>query len=372
MPKRDYYEVLGISKNATKDEIKQAYRKMALQHHPDRVPADQKNEAEEKFKEISEAYAVLSDDEKRRQYDMFGHAGIDQRYTYEDIFRGADFTDFSDILSEIFRGMGFGEVGFGGSDIFDMFFGRGREYRRAPPRGEDIQYHIAIELEDAAEGIEKNIEVPRTEVCDMCGGSGAKPGTTPKKCPKCQGSGQIQFTRRMGFVQFSQVVTCDRCRGSGQIIENPCRECRGTGQVKKKRTISVKIPAGVDNGSVLRLRGEGEQGPGGAGDLFVVIKVREHPVFRREGNDLYLDVPISFAQAALGGKIEVRTLDGNDTIKIPSGTQSHTEMRIRGKGMPILGHHGRGDLIVRFIVKTPEKLSRRQRELLEEFEREKI
>ncbi|MDD5502756.1 MAG: molecular chaperone DnaJ [Candidatus Thermoplasmatota archaeon] len=367
MDKRDYYEVLGIGKGAGADEIKQAYRKLALKHHPDRVPAEEKKNAEEKFKEISEAYAVLSDEQKRSQYNQYGHAGIDQRYSYEDIFRGANFSDFSDI----FRNMGFGGGGFGfsGADIFDTFFGGGRRSRQ-PRRGEDIEFHVSITLDDAAKGVEKEIEVPRTERCETCGGSGAKQGTRKSPCPKCHGSGQIQYVRRAGFMQFSQVITCDRCNGRGQIIETPCGECRGSGYVQRRRKINVKIPQGVDNGSVLRMREEGEHGEGGPGDLFVVIRVKEHPTILREGNDLYVDAPLSFAQAAMGGKVEVETIDGFESVKVPSGTQSHTRTRVHGKGMPILGRHGRGDLIVKFVVKTPEKLTRRQKELLEEFEKE--
>ncbi len=368
MEKRDYYEILGVGRSAGVDEIKQAYRKLALQFHPDRVPQEQKKDAEEKFKEISEAYAILSDEQKRSQYDQYGHAGIDQRYSAEDIFRGADFTDFSDI----FRNMGFGAGGFGsffsGSDIFDTFFGGAS--RRGPPRGGDIEFHISITLDDAAKGAEKEIEVPRTEKCQTCNGSGARQGTKRTTCPRCRGTGQLRYVRQAGFMQFSQVTACDKCRGRGTVVESPCRECRGSGYVQQRRKIKVKIPPGVDSGSVLRMRGEGEYGEGGAGDLFVVIKVKEHPTIKREGSDLYVDATLSFAQAALGGKVEVETLDGFESLKVPAGTQSHTETRLRGKGMPVLGRHGRGDSIVRFIVRTPEKLTRRQKELLEEFEKE--
>ena len=266
MTKRDYYDILGVDKNSSKGEIKKTYRKLALKYHPDKNPS---KAAEEKFKEISEAYAVLYDDEKRSMYDRFGHAGIDQRYSYEDIFRGVDFSD-------IFRGMGF-------DDIFERFFGHrmGFDRREASRRrrGMDLRYDIEISLEDAYHGLETTINVPRTEKCDICNGSGAKPGTNPKKCPQCDGTGQMRSSRRTDFGMFTQITMCNRCRGQGTVIDDPCWECRGEGLVQKKREIELKIPKGVDDGSQLRLSGEGEAGSGGAGDLYVEIHILQHPNF---------------------------------------------------------------------------------------------
>jgi len=354
--KKDYYEVLGVSRNATQEEIKNAYRKLALQYHPDR---NKSPDAEEKFKGISEAYAVLSDEEKRRQYDTFGHAGVDSRYTREDIFRGVDF-------DEIFRDLGFG----GFESIFDMLFGRRERY--APEGGYDLRYDLEISLEDAFKGLKTEIEIPRNEKCDVCKGTGAKPGTEPKTCPKCRGTGQIQYTRTSGFARFVQITTCDKCNGRRVIIENPCKECHGKGIVKRYRKIRINVPPGVDTGYSLRLRGEGEASVegGNPGDLYVVISVKPHKVFKRDGDDIFYDTQIGFTQAALGSEIEVPTIDGRARLKIPPGTQSGTVFRLKGKGMPRLRGFGRGDELVRVTIRTPKILTERQRKLLLELAKE--
>ena len=358
MSKRDYYEILNIPKTASKDDLKTQYRKLALQYHPDRNKAP---DAEERFKEISEAYAVLSDDQKRSQYDQFGHAGIDSRYSTEDIFRGVNF-------DEIFRDIGFG---FGGFDsIFTTLFGGRRS--RGPPRGQDLRYDMDISLEQAYTGLTKEIEVPRSERCSECGGSGAKPGTSPKKCSECGGTGQIQHVQVTGFMQFSRIEPCRKCRGRGQIIEKPCNVCRGAGLVELHRHISVKVPPGVDTGSQLILRGEGDAPNGGGqkGDLYVVISVRPHEIFQREDNDLVCRIDLSLSKATLGGDIEVPTLDGPARISVPQGTQSGAIFRLRKKGMPGLRYSGRGDELVVVRVKIPAKLSQRQRELIEQLSKE--
>ncbi len=360
--KRDYYEVLGVSRNASKEEIKDAYRKLAMQFHPDRNKAP---EAEEKFKEISEAYAVLSDDDKRQQYDTLGHAGFDQRYTPEDIFRGADF-------ESIFRDLGFGFGGFG--DLFRTIFGGGfgGGFGERINRGQDLVYDLEITLEEAAKGTEKEILVPRTEKCEVCGGSGASPGTSPITCPKCNGSGRVRNMRRSSFAMYVQVTPCSTCRGKGKIIETPCEKCRGTGLVKKRRKISVKIPEGIDEGYQLRLRGEGEMAPNGgeAGDLYVLVHVVPHKLFMRDGDDLWYVLVIGYPQAALGAEVSVPTLDGSATVKIKPGTQAGETIRLRGKGMPRFRGYGKGDLLVRVGVSVPEKLTSKQRALLEQLAEE--
>ena len=358
MSKRDYYEILNIPKTASKDEIKTQYRKLALRYHPDRNKA---SDAEEKFKEISEAYAVLSDDQKRSQYDQFGHAGIDSRYSAEDIFRGVNF-------DEIFRDIGFG---FGGFDsIFSTLFGGRRQ--RGPQRGQDLRYDLDITLEQAYAGFAKEIEIPRSERCSECGGTGAKPGTSPKRCSECGGTGQIQHVQVIGFMQFSRIEPCRKCRGRGEIIEKPCSVCRGAGLVELHRRINVKIPPGVDNGSQLILRGEGDapNGGGQTGDLYVVINVMPHQVFQREDNDLVCHVDVLLSKAMLGGEVEVPTLDGPARISMPPGTQSGVIFRLRKKGMPGLRFSGRGDELVIIRVKIPTKLSQRQRDLIEELSKE--
>ncbi|MFQ5763099.1 MAG: molecular chaperone DnaJ, partial [Candidatus Bathyarchaeia archaeon] len=355
MAKRDYYEILGVSRNATKDELKSAYRKLALKHHPDR---NKSHEAEEKFKEISEAYAVLSDDDKRRQYDLYGHAGIEGRYTAEDIFRGVDF-------DQIFRDLGFGFGGFG--SIFDMFFGnRATGFGTyAPTRGRDIEYAMDIALEEAYTGLTTEIQLPRIERCDVCGGSGASLGSQRQTCSKCKGTGHVQYRRVSGFSQFVQIVPCDSCHGEGSYIEKPCKECSGKGAVKRSRKLRVKIPAGVDTGHHLRLAGEGEANPDGGppGDLYISIQVKPHKFFERSGDDLYCEMPITFPQATLGSEVEVLNLDGKAKLKIPAGTQSGTFLRLKGRGMPRRSRFGgKGDLYVKVQVKTPTSLTERQRE----------
>ena len=356
MAKKDYYEVLGVPRGATKEEIKAAYRKLALQYHPDR---NKSPGAEERFKEISEAYAVLSDDEKRRQYDLHGHAGIEGRYSWEDIFGGADFED-------IFRDLGFGFGGFG--SIFDLFFG-GRQGAGGPRRGPDLRYDLEVTLEEAARGAERELEIPIYEACGNCRGSGAKPGTKPRPCPKCNGTGQVRHESSRGFMRFVRVEACGRCGGAGTVIDFPCPECGGSGRVRRARRVSVKIPKGVDAGYRLRMAGMGGPGEAGAppGDLLIFLDVKPHDVFERNGDDLLCEVRLGFSEAALGAEIEVPTLDGPVRLKIPPGTQTGTVFRLKGKGMPKLDGFGRGDEFVRVVVQTPTKLTQRQRELLSQF-----
>ncbi|UCF49560.1 MAG: molecular chaperone DnaJ [Thermoplasmatales archaeon] len=365
MAKQDYYEILGVNKDATKAEIKKAYRKLALKYHPDKNPD---KSAEEKFKEISEAYAVLYDDEKRRLYDQYGHAGIDHRYSYEDIFRGADFGD-------IFRGMGI-DFDFGFNDIFERFFGHRMDFNRRGPRrsrGIDLRYDIEISLEDAYNGLKTEINVPRTETCESCQGSGAKPGTNPKTCTECNGTGQSRQSRRTAFGVFTQISTCPKCRGEGTIIKDYCPQCNGKGKIQKTRNIELKIPKGVDDGSQLRLSGEGEAGSfgGNSGDLYIVIHLKRHPKYNRSGSNLHMIKEISFPEAALGGKIDIETIDGSiGSLKIPEGTQNGDILKIRNKGMPELHNRGFGDLYVEIQIITPKKLNRKIRKLLEELKKE--
>lgn len=348
-----------MPRNASKDQLKTEYRKLALKYHPDR---NKEPGAEDKFKEISEAYAILSDEDKRSQYDRFGHAGIDSRYSTEDIFRGVNF-------DEIFRDMGFGAGGF--ESIFDVFFG-GRGGPRRPTRGGDLRYDLEISLEQAYSGLATEIEVPRRERCSECDGSGAKPGTSPKKCPECGGTGQIQHVQTRGFIHFARIEPCRKCRGRGTIIEKPCTACRGVGIVERHRRINIRIPPGVDTGSQLILRAEGDAPDGGGqrGDLYVVVNVRPHDVFRREGNDLLSHIDLNLSKAILGGEVEVPTLDGPAKIVMPPGTQSGAVFRLRRKGMPSLREDGRGDELVVVQVKTPSKLTAKQRELVEGLSRE--
>jgi molecular chaperone DnaJ len=360
--KRDYYEILGIDQSASPDEIKKAYRTLALQNHPDKVVPDEKKEAEERFKEISEAYAVLSDPEKKTTYDQFGHAGIDGQYTYQDIFRGTDF-------GNIFGGRGFEDIlrgfGFGGSfsDIFGDFFGT--RVRRKPQRGADLEYPLDITLEEAAKGCEKKINIYHTVTCSTCRGSGAKPGTGKRTCPQCQGTGQIRYTQ--AFFTFSQ--TCPQCKGMGEIIEAACGQCHGRGKVKKASKISLKVPSGVDSGTSIRVRGKAEAGElgGPSGDLYVTIRLKPHKIFEREGSHLYCEVPLNFVTATLGGEMKVPTLEGKATMKIPPGTQTDSVFRLRGKGVPSLHGHGRGDEYVKVIVQVPARLNGKQKEILREF-----
>jgi molecular chaperone DnaJ len=356
--KRDYYEVLGVPRTASVDEIKDAYRKLAMQYHPDRNKAP---EAEEKFKEISEAYAVLSNPEKRSQYDQLGHAGFDQRYTREDIFRGADF-------DSIFRDIGF-DFGFG--DLFGSIFGQ-RDFGERPERGRDLGYDLQITLEEAAHGTEKEISFRRVEKCDTCGGTGAAPGTSPRVCPNCKGAGRIQKVNRSGFGTFVQVVPCPTCRGRGTIINSPCPTCRGTGRVTRDRSITVKVPPGIDEGYQLRLQGQGEMSPESEspGDLYVLIHIAPHPLYRREEDDLLYELRVGFPQAALGARISVPSLDGNIDVDLHPGTQPGEVVRLKGRGMPRFRGYGRGDLLLRVDIQVPEKLNSHQKELLEELAKE--
>ena len=341
--KKDYYELLGVPRNASEDEIKKAYRKLALQYHPDRNPGDK--QSEENFKEVSEAYQILSDAEKRAKYDQFGHAAFGDGSPFPG---GFDFT------------AGFEDV-FG--DIFGEFFGGGA--RRGRGRGEDLRYNLTLKFEEAVSGIEKKIKIPRHGPCDTCHGSGAKAGTAPQTCPTCRGRGQVSF--QQGF--FSVSRTCSTCQGQGTIVKDPCANCGGSGRLRKLHTLNVKIPAGVDTGSRLKLRSEGESAPAGGapGDLYVVIQVEPHPIFIRENLDILCDVPISIAQAALGAEIDVPTLNGKVKMKIPPGTQSGKVFRMKGKGVnDVQGYH-QGDQHVRVSVETPTHLTARQKELLKEF-----
>jgi len=362
--KRDYYEILGVKKNASLDEIKKAYRELALRYHPDRVPHEQKKEAEEKFKEISEAYAVLSDSNKRALYDQYGHSGIDQKYAYEDIFKGADFSSVFQDLGDFGLGGGLFDEIF--SDLgFDIFGGRSSRTSSGRRRGRDLQISVDITLEEAASGTEKTINVPRYEVCSTCSGSGAKPGSKKNTCPQCKGAGRTVVSS--GFFQLAQ--TCPRCHGEGSIIQSPCPECRGEGRVKVSRKLKIKIPAGVDTGSNLRIRGEGEAGTAGSGDLYVIIEILPHPIFQRHNNDIITEVSVSLSKAILGGDLEVPTLNGKVRMKIPVGTQSGRIFRLKEKGMPDL--HGKlmGDELVKVDVEIPARLSPEQRRLIEEFAR---
>ncbi len=346
MAKRDYYEVLGVSRDCGPDDLKKAFRQLALQHHPDRNPGDKS--AEDKFKEINEAYSVLSDPEKRRQYDAYGHAGPrGQGFGYE----------------------GFGDLNFGGvEDILNDFFGFGTIFggRQRVRRGADLRYNMEIAFEEAAFGSEKEIVVPRTSACGECGGSGAKKGTRPERCPVCDGHGQVSV--RQGFFTMSR--PCGRCRGTGEFVRDPCPSCSGSGTVRERRSLKVKIPAGVDTGTRLKLRGEGDAVPGGgpSGDLYVVISVREHPFFVRDGENLLCEVPITFSEAALGREIEVPTLAGKKKLVIPPGTRSGQEFAMKGEGVAVLNGHRRGNLLVRVVIDVPKKLTKRQRELLLEFQ----
>jgi molecular chaperone DnaJ len=358
--KRDYYEVLKVPRNASKQEIKKAYRKLALKYHPDR---NKSSNAEEKFKEISEAYAILSDDEKRMQYDRLGHAGISGRYSWDDIFRGADF-------DVIFRDLGFGFGGF--NTIFNMFFGGRTRRRHGPQKGADLRYDLEISLEEAALGQEKDLKVQGFDVCDTCHGSGAKPGTSQKNCPKCNGTGEVRRTRNFGNMHFTEIQTCTECHGRGVLIENLCKNCKGKGTVQRTHRIKLKIPPGIDDGYSLRLGGEGQPGTQGGpkGDLYVFLHVKPHRIFERHGDNILYEAQIGFPTAALGTKIYVPTLDGKAKLKIPAGTQTGTLFRLRGKGVPHLHGWGRGDQLVRIIVRTPTKLTRRQKKLIADLAKE--
>lgn len=356
--KRDYYEVLGIPKGASEDEIKKAYRKLAKQYHPD-LNKDNPDAAE-KFKEIGEAYSVLSDSEKRSRYDQFGHAGVDPNYGAGG---GGGFGGFSDF--------DMGDLG----DIFGSFFGGGfggGSRRNGPVRGRDIQQYIKISFEEAVFGCTKNVSVTRRENCDDCGGSGAKKGTSPETCPTCHGSGQVRQVQQTPLGQFQTTTNCRTCGGKGQIIKEPCAKCGGTGKVRRTKNIEIKIPAGIDNGETVSVRGRGEAGSRGGpnGDLLITVQITPHKLFRREGTDVYLDVPITFVQAALGCEMDIPTLDGSVKHKIPEGSQNGDQFRFRGKGIPNIRTGVRGDQFVKITVEVPKNLTSKQREILQSFAEE--
>lgn len=358
--KRDYYDVLGVGKSADATEIKKAYRKLAMKYHPDKNQGDK--EAEEKFKEINEAYEVLSDETKRRNYDQFGHEGVNgQGFGGAGGFGGQGFGGFDDIFGDIFGDM------FGGG-----FSSGGRQRRRGPERGADIKQRVSISFEEAAFGKKIQVKINRSEECDECHGSGAKPGTSKKTCPTCNGSGQVQSVQRTPFGNIASTRTCSTCNGEGEVIESPCSKCHGKGSIRKTKTIEVDIPAGIDEGQMIKLSGQGELGSRGGprGDLYIEVNVKSHQLFTREGYDVYLEMPITFAQATLGDKIQVPTLDGKVEYEIPEGTQTGTVFRLKGKGIPKLRSNVRGDQYVKVIVEIPKKLNDKQKELVRQFARE--
>jgi molecular chaperone DnaJ len=346
--KRDYYEVLGVNRDASEEDLKKAYRRLAMKWHPDRNPDNPK--AEEHFKEAKQAYEVLTDASRRAAYDQFGHAGVDPQAGMGPGGGGPGGAGFGDIFS----------------DLFGEIFGGGRGGRSTVFRGADLRYNLEITLEQAAHGFETRIRIPAVAACGACKGTGAKPGTQPTSCPTCRGAGQVRVSQG----PFSIAQTCPRCHGSGNVIPNPCAECSGSGRVKLQKTLSVKIPAGVDEGDRVRLSGEGEPGVNGgpAGDLYVQVHVKPHPVFQRDHDDLHCEMPVSFATAALGGDIEVPTLDGSAGIKVPAETQSGKTFRLRGKGIKGVRSHAPGDLFCHVVIETPVNLTDRQRQLLREFE----
>ena len=357
--KRDYYEVLGVSRSASEDEIKKAYRKLAKKYHPDLNPGNA--EAEQKFKEVNEAYEVLSDSNKKARYDQFGFAGVDPNYG-AGAGGGGGFGGFTDF--------DFGDLG----DIFGSFFGGGfggnsRSSRSGPQRGESIRVGVTVSFEGAAFGCEKEVTVDRVDQCPTCKGSGCEPGTTPEVCTQCGGSGQVQQRRQTPMGVFATTTTCPKCGGRGKIIHSPCKDCNGTGQQRKRKTIQVNIPAGIDNGQTISLRGQGNAGRNGgpAGDLLITVTVRPHQLFRREGNDVLCEAPITFTQAVLGGEMEIPTIDGKVKYDIPEGTQTGTTFRLRGKGIPNLNGRGRGDQYVTVYIETPRNLNREQKEALKKF-----
>ncbi len=350
MSKRDYYEVLGINRDANADAVKKAYRKLAMKHHPDRNPGDKTAEA--KFKELSEAYEVLSDPDKKAAYDRYGHAGVDPNMGARGGPGAQGFDGFADAFSDIFG---------------DIFSGGGRGGGRSNVyRGADLRYNLEISLEEAARGADKTIRIPTAEECGTCHGTGARPGTEPQTCGTCGGAGQVRI--QQGFFSIQQ--TCPKCHGTGRVIPHPCGTCGGAGRVKSHKTLEVKIPTGIDEGMRLRHAGHGEPGVNGGppGDLYVEIHIRKHPMFQRDGDDLHCEMPISFATAALGGEIEIPTLDGMARLKIPAETQSGKVFRLRGKGIRNVRSHAHGDLLCHVVVETPVKLTERQKELLREFE----
>lgn len=360
--KRDYYEILGAKRSASLDEIKKAYRGLALRYHPDRVPEDKKSEAEEKFKEISEAYGVLSDSQKRALYDQYGHTGVDQRYSTEDIFRSADFSSIFEDLSGFGSGGGIFESIFGeaGSDLFGG--GRGGRGRRTR-KGRDLEFETEISLEEVSSGVEKVLSVLRHELCKNCQGSGEKPGSKKTTCTQCRGRGQV--TVSSGFFNLTQ--TCPQCHGQGRLVAAYCPKCSGQGRTKITRKIHVKIPAGIEHGSHLRVRGEGEEGQAGSGDLYVLVLVKSHSTFDRHGQDVLCEVVVPMTIAILGGEVKVPTLNGSVKMKIPRGAQGGKIFRLNGKGLPSVRSNVRGDELVRVMVKTPQNLSKEEGRLIEEF-----
>ena len=354
--KRDYYEVLGVSRGASEDEIKKAYKKMARKYHPDLNPGDKT--AEEKFKEVNEAYEVLSDADKKARYDQYGHAGVDPNFGaggFGGGFDGSfDFGDLGDIFGSFFGG------GFGG--------GR-RPNPNAPQRGESIRMSIAISFEEAAFGCEKAVTVERYETCDTCHGNGCAPGTSPEVCPDCHGTGTVQVRRQTPMGVFATSSPCPKCGGKGRIIHQPCKDCRGSGMVRKKKTIQASIPAGIDNGQTISIRGQGNAGKNGgpAGDLLITITVRPHELFRREGTSVLCEAPITFTQAVLGAELEIPTIDGKVKYTLPEGTQSGTTFRLKGKGIPSINGRGRGDQYVTVYIETPKNLNKEQKEALKKF-----
>lgn len=359
MAKRDYYEVLGLGRDATEEDIKRAYRRLALQYHPDRNPGNK--DAEEKFKEATEAYEVLKDTEKRSKYDRYGHAGV----AAEAGFGGFDFSTFnlSDALRAFMRD-------FGSFGIFDDFFGQTtRTRRRGGPRGRDLQVRLKLSLEEIATGVDKKIKVKRMVRCDQCRGTGAAKGTSKVSCPRCEGSGQIRKVSRSFFGQFVNLTTCDYCKGEGEVIQKPCPTCAGQGRITGASTIAVKVPAGVVTGNYIPIRASGDVGPrgGSSGDLIVLIEELEHDLFRRREDDIIFELPVSFSQAALGDQVEVPTLDGEVNLKIPAGTQSGKIFRFKGKGIPHLHGYGKGDQLIRIAVWTPTRLSREEKILFEKL-----
>jgi molecular chaperone DnaJ len=344
--KQDYYEILGVPRNASEEEIRRAFRKLAFQYHPDH---NKNLGAEDKFKEINEAYQVLSDPEKRSSYDRYGR-----------VVTGREFPDF-----------GFGGLG----DIFESFFGGfggtpfGRTAQRAPQKGDSLQTHLTLSFEEAAFGCEKEVEIQRIEICPLCHGLGSQPGTNPQTCPECRGTGQVRRVQQSFFGRFTHVTTCPRCSGNGTVITDPCSQCHGKGRIKAKRKLTADIPAGVDDGSQILLNGEGDAGlyGGAAGDLYITLSVKPHKLFHREGVDIFYELPINFAQAALGDEIDVPSLDGEVSLKIPPGTQNGKVFRLKGKGVPYVNDKGKGDMLVNIHIVTPQHLDKNQRRLFEEL-----
>ncbi|MBZ2175741.1 molecular chaperone DnaJ [Schnuerera sp. xch1] len=351
---RDYYEILNVSKDSSQDEIKSSFRKLAKKYHPDLNPDNK--ESEQRFKEINEAYEVLGDPEKRRRYDTYGHAGVNGQGGYSQ-----DFGGFDDIFDDIF-------------DIFGGGFGRNssKARRQGPVKGANLRYNLNLEFKEAVFGVEKEIKIRKSEPCKTCDGTGVKPGSSKETCNKCNGTGELRYTQQTPFGKFVRTATCDKCNGTGEIIKEKCTTCSGTGKETKNKKIKVKVPAGVDTGSIISIRGEGEAGERGgpSGDLYVYINVKEHSIFKRDGNDIYYTIPISFVEAALGTEIDIPTLEGTTKYTIPEGTQTGTQFRLKNMGVPNVRGIGRGDLYFKIKVEVPERLTERQKELLIEFAKE--